>query len=86
MIAVRSADEKRLSGGESSVEDEVVAVEDEILGSKKRAEARQSLTGRKCPKIPGLLYPSALDPAHGDLAQKKDFESDEKNRSLQEHI
>ena len=41
MIAARSVDEKRLSGGESSVEDEVVAVENEILESKGRAEARQ---------------------------------------------
>ena len=42
MIAVRSADEKRFSGGESRMEEEMVVVGEEILGGKKSRGATES--------------------------------------------
>ena len=80
MIAVRSADERRLSGGESSVGDEVVAVEDEILEAKRRAEARQSPTGSRenAQKYLGFYISLPWTLRTGIWLRKRNFESSKK--------
>ena len=78
-MTARSADEKRLSGGESRME-EVEAVEDEILEDKRRAEARQSPTGSRenAQKYLGFYISLPWTLRAGIWLRKRNFESSKK--------